>query len=62
MGEFGLSYRPPGNRSEFYVGAYYQYWWNIGTLPNFALNASGAPLSGGEMSLTGITFRFKYNY
>jgi hypothetical protein len=61
-GQIGLSYRPPGNRFEVYLGGYYQYWWNLGTLPNYALNAAGAPLSGGELSLTGVTLRLSFNY
>ena len=61
-GQLGVSYRPPGGRYEFYLGGFYQYWWNVGTLPNFALNVSGAPMSGGELSLTGVTARFSFNY
>jgi hypothetical protein len=60
--QLGLNYRQPGGRYEFFVGGFYQYWWNVGTLPNFGLNVSGAPRSGGELSLTGVTARFSYNY
>jgi hypothetical protein len=61
-GEMGFSYRHPGGRFEAFLGGFYQYWWNIGTLPNYATNGSGTPLSGGELSLTGVTFRLSFNY
>ena len=61
-GELGLSYRSPGGRWEAYLGGYYQYWWNVGALPNYALNVSGTPLSNGELSLTGVTLRLSFNY
>lgn len=61
-GQLGLSYRPPGDRFELYVGGFYQYWWNVGTLPNYALNGIGSPLSGGELSMTGVTLRLSFNY
>ena len=61
-GEIGLSYRPPSGKYEFFAGGFYQYWWNIGTLANYALNGIGGTTSNGELSLTGVTFRFSYNY
>jgi hypothetical protein len=61
-GQLGLSYRQPGGRWEAYLGGYYQYWWNVGALPNFALSAAGTPMSNGELSLVGATIRLSFNY
>jgi hypothetical protein len=60
-GQMGLSYRPD-SRWELYVGGIYEYVWNVGNLPNFALNASGGTKSGGELSMAGVTIRLSFNY
>jgi hypothetical protein len=54
--QLGLNYHPPGTRVDLYVGGFYEYWWNIGALENFS------PISRGELSVTGVTFRLAYNY
>jgi hypothetical protein len=62
LGQAGLNYRPPGSRLDFYAGASYGYWWNLGKFNNVALNAPGKPTAKGDLSLTGFTFRLAWNY
>jgi hypothetical protein len=62
LGQAGLNYHPPGSRLDFYAGALYGYWWNLGKFNNVALNAPGKPTAKGDLSLTGFTFRVAWNY